>query len=194
MTEGSHTPKLGLDTDLESRIFIDDGIQSGEEGQSGVSGAMQIVDGGYFSYNGSNLVRKLGKPSFNPSTRSRDSGARSKFTSSRSREGPRIKEELAKLQCDMESLTSTHFASTSRIISEAERLRRKNTYILPRELSPIDESVSGSLSSPSKASAEGHAFSESVADSGEKSSSSHCSPNLYIHSNMSQLNVARGGS
>ncbi|PUU78581.1 hypothetical protein B9Z19DRAFT_1126497 [Tuber borchii] len=191
--EGSRTPKLGLDTDSEPSIFIDDGIQLDEEAQSGVSGAMQIVDGGYFSYNGFKLVRKLGKPSFNPSTRSRDSGARSKFSSSRSREGPWIEEELTKLQCDMESPTSTYFASTSHIISEAERLRRKNTYILPRELSPIDESVSGSLSSPSNASAESHAFSESVADSG-KSSSSHCSPKLYIHSNISQLNVARGGS
>lgn len=194
MTEGSHTPKPGLDSDSESSIFIDDGIRPGEQAQSGVSGAMQIVDGGYFSYNGSKLVRKLGKPSFNPSTRSQDSGARSKFTPSRSREGSWIEEELAKLQCDMEPPTPTYFASTSYIISEAERLRRKNTYIIPRELSPIDESVSGSLPSPSKASAESHASSESVADSGEKSSGSHCSSNLYIHSNMSQLNVARGGS
>jgi len=71
LTEGSRTPRPERDTDLESSIFIDEDEQSDEETQNGASGAMQIVDSGYFNYNWSKLERKLRKLSFNPSTRSR---------------------------------------------------------------------------------------------------------------------------
>ena len=58
---------FGLDSsiDPEASIFIDDGIRLGVEVQSGVTGKMDIVDGGYLSYNGAQLGRRPREPPSN---------------------------------------------------------------------------------------------------------------------------------
>lgn len=58
---------FGLDSsiDPEASIFIDDGIRLGVEVQSGVTGTMDIVDGGDLSYNGAQLGRRPREPPSN---------------------------------------------------------------------------------------------------------------------------------